>query len=386
MGLSLRSSYLKSCLRSVALAFGIGALAFAVCSTVVGGVIRSGAETALRERCEDSAESTTRPLIPVYELDVSLEETYPGNYFFDVFINSSYCANPAAQQEDALDTKVFHASNLYYDGYYLPTEKGQYGIRALYFVDTTYVRFVGLISCLVSCALLALTVSLLGIRGERYAKRRDRLDESLEIAFANASHELKTPLMAIRGYSEGLQCGAVDKEFACERIVVASERMAETIDGILKISQIDSGLRKPILGKWDVREIVYDEARMVEEECRKRNVHLDIRLPRPLYRYCDAPMLSAVIINVLSNASRHAETFIRVSEGRLLQGSLELFVDNDGPPPSEEALAHAFDRFYRGENGSTGIGLALSHEYVELMGGEIDMLSMDWGVRIRIRL
>ena len=133
-------------------------------------------------------------------------------------------------------------------------------------------------------------------------------------------------------------------------------------------------------------EVIYDQARLIEDDCAARGIGLDMQLPRPLNYACDQSMLSTVFINVLGNAARHAESFVRVSEGANGAGDLEILVDNDGEPPSGEALEHAFDRFYRGANGNTGIGLALSREYTELMGGEIAMLPMPWGTRVRIRL
>ena len=113
---------------------------------------------------------------------------------------------------------------------------------------------------------------------------------------------------------------------------------------------------------------------------------MDVRLPRPLLRPCDESMTATVVRNMLGNAVRHAEGFVRVAEGRVLKGEIELVVENDGQPPSPDELAHAFDRFYKGENGSTGIGLAVSREYAELMGGEITMEVVGSITRVTLRL
>lgn len=376
----------RQCLRIVIRSIGAGAALFLVCALALEFTIGANAGRALREYYDDSADSIIRPPIPVYELAVSKDRTYPGPFLFDVFINSSYCSTPEAQSSEAVGTSVFHFFNWEYDGYCLPMGRNEVGDEILCFVDMTFARFATLSSCGLACLLLTIVIGVLQLRSEQYSIRRDRIDENLEAAFANASHELKTPLMAIRGYVDALQCHAIDEDFALARIAAASERMYEMIDGILRISRLDSGLKKPVLAMWDVREIIYDEARMIEEDCRKDGVDLIMDLPRPLWFPCDRAMISTIVLNILSNACRHAENFIHISEGNSVNGEIELFIDNDGHPPSQSTVAHAFDRFYKGDGGNTGIGLALSKEYVELMGGEIEIQPLSRGTRIRIRL
>lgn len=367
-------------------ALGVGALSFLVCVLVLEVFASARAENVLIDHYEGNEDSIIRSQIPVYELIVSRDKTYPGPYLFDVFINARYCATPEAQKLGAVGKEVFHFFGWDYDGYCLPAGKNKLGDEVLYFVDLTFSRSVALLACAISCLLLTVVAGALQLVNSNYAFKRDCVDDALEAAFANASHELKSPLMAIQGYAESVQCHAVDEDFALPRIVAASEKMIRTIDGILKISRSDAGLQKPELDMWDIREIVYDEARMIEEDCDRRGISLNIELSSPLRRPCDAAMLSTVLLNVLDNACRHAETYIRVSEGRKVGSSIEILVENDGASPSPDVVAHAFDRFYKGVSGSTGIGLAVSREYIGLMGGQIDMLPTSKGTCVRIRL
>lgn len=351
-----------------------------------GAMIGATAGSALHDYDENGAAIIHRPPLSVQNMSVVQEWYYPHDYFFDYFLVSHYRENRAVD-EAAVGSQVFHFSAWGSDGYYLVTEwDAAAGKAHLLFVDTTFAQSVALFASAVA-GVLAFAV-LLGfrLRHRRYALGRDRADEALETSFANASHELKTPLMAIRGYAEGMQEGAIAEDFALPRIIAASDRMTGTVDGILKISRADSGLKQPVLGMWDVREIVYDEARLVEDACREKNVALDIRLSRPLVRPCDESMAATVIRNVLGNAVRYAESFVRVREGCVLKGEIELVVENDGPPPSPDELAHAFERFYKGERGGTGIGLAVSREYAELMGGEITMEVTGQTTRLTLRL
>ncbi len=374
-------SYVKVTVSTLAVSLGV----FLAALLASGAVIGAAASSALRDY-DANAMPIHRPSLPVQTMTIVHEWHYPHDYFFDDFLAAHYRGNRMLD-EDAVGNQGFHFSAWGSDGYYLVTDRdGVAGKAQLLFVDTTFAHSVARFACAVA-ALLAFVV-LLGFRlgYRRYVLGRDRVDAALESSFANASHELKTPLMAIRGYAEGVQTGAVAGDFALPRIIKASDRMADTVDGILKISRADSGLKQPVLGMWEVREIVYDEARMVEDACREKSVALDVRLPRPLLRPCDESMTATVVRNMLGNAVRHAEGFVRVAEGRVLKGEIELVVENDGQPPSPDELAHAFDRFYKGENGSTGIGLAVSREYAELMGGEITMEVVGSITRVTLRL
>ena len=82
--------------------------------------------------------------------------------------------------------------------------------------------------------------------------------------FQNASHELKTPLMAIQGYAEGIQAGVMDTASAAEVILEESDRMTELVEELLDISKIDMGRQQLALSETDIRELLYDSIRAVE--------------------------------------------------------------------------------------------------------------------------
>lgn len=84
----------------------------------------------------------------------------------------------------------------------------------------------------------------------------DAKDKSMKDFFANASHELKTPIMAIKGYSDGLRDGIVTQGKTCQVIEKETERMTTLINDILEFSKLDRGIVKPHIGEYDVREIL----------------------------------------------------------------------------------------------------------------------------------
>ena len=77
--------------------------------------------------------------------------------------------------------------------------------------------------------------------GFRFGRDIEKEAERQQTFFQNASHELKTPLMAIQGYAEGIQAGVMDAGGAAEVILKESDRMTELVDELLDISKIDMG-------------------------------------------------------------------------------------------------------------------------------------------------
>ena len=201
-------------------------------------------------------------------------------------------------------------------------------------------------------------------------KALDKKDQEIKNFFANASHELKTPLMAIKGNADGICNGYVEPKEGCGIIEKEADRMSGLISGILDISRLDSGMVVPELVRTDVREIVYDAVSSVMQEAVNRKLTVDVDIPEPIFRECDESMLYSAFSNILTNDIRYARSVIRVFTEPA--GDKARFVfENDGTPISEEDRAHIFDRFYKGGGGQTGLGMALAQEYVKLHGSEI---------------
>ena len=222
------------------------------------------------------------------------------------------------------------------------------------------------------------TAAALVFAGRAATRAIERRDESQRAFFANASHELKTPLMAIQGNTCGMRDGYIDIHEGCETIDAAAERMSGLVGDILDLSRVDAGVVTPQAEACDVREIVYDALSAVRMEADRRHVTLDANLAEPLPRICDEGMTFAIVSNVITNGVRHATSRLRVSAQVGADGSLSISVIND------EDRAHAFDRFYCGEQGQTGIGLSLAREYASLQGGTIAVRPLDAGTEFTI--
>lgn len=247
--------------------------------------------------------------------------------------------------------------------------------RLILYTDVSY-SVHALHSSLVIMALGAvLSVLLLFFISRRLLILLEKKDNGMRNFFANASHELKTPLMAIRGNVDGIRSGYVEPEKAYDVIEKETERMSALIGSILDLSKLDSGAVHMEVTMNDVREILYDAAGIILPEADKRGIQVNIEAAEPLFMECDERMIFSTFSNILTNALRYAEREISVRIEK--QDKIIIRFINDGVPISDEEIAHIFDRFYKGDKGQTGLGVALAQEYVNLHGGEISAAARD---------
>ena len=247
--------------------------------------------------------------------------------------------------------------------------------RLILYTDVSY-SVHALHSSLVIMALgAALSVLLLFFISRRLLILLEKKDNGMRNFFANASHELKTPLMAIRGNVDGIRSGYVEPEKAYDVIEKETERMSALIGSILELSKLDSGAVHMEVTMNDVREILYDVAGIILPEADKRGIQVNIEAAEPLFMECDERMIFSTFSNILTNALRYAEREISVRIEK--QDKTIIRFINDGVPISDEEIAHIFDRFYKGDKGQTGLGMALAQEYVNLHGGEISAAARD---------
>ena len=247
--------------------------------------------------------------------------------------------------------------------------------RLILYTDVSY-SVHALHSSLVIMALgAALSVLLLFFISRRLLILLEKKDNGMRNFFANASHELKTPLMAIRGNVDGIRSGYVEPEKAYDVIEKETERMSALIGSILDLSKLDSGAVHMEVTMNDVREILYAAAGIILPEADKRGIQVNIEAAEPLFMECDERMIFSTFSNILTNALRYAEREISVRIEK--QDKIIIRFINDGVPISDEEIAHIFDRFYKGDKGQTGLGMALAQEYVNLHGGEISAAARD---------
>lgn len=209
---------------------------------------------------------------------------------------------------------------------------------------------------------------------------------------ANVSHELKTPLTSISGYSELIENGMVKGDdigrFASE-IHRNAKRLISLIDDILKLSELDSKEERNLsMENVDLYELAANCVVMLTPIAEKRNITLHLEGEETIV-CVNKDLIDEVIYNLCDNAIRYnhdgGNVWISVKNG--------ISVRDDGIGISKENQTRIFERFYRVDKsrskktGGTGLGLAIVKHIVELHEGEIDVESeLEKGTTIRVRL
>lgn len=235
-------------------------------------------------------------------------------------------------------------------------------------------------------AVLLAISSVMCLLGFRFGRDIEKEAERQQTFFQNASHELKTPLMAIQGYAEGIQAGVMDAGGAAEVILSESERMTGLVDELLDISKIDMGRQQLTLSEMDIRELLYDSIRAVEPAAAAGGITITPDFPEtPVMVSCDDTRLRRAVTNILSNGVRYARSELRLT-CRADKRYVTIRIQDDGDGIAEEDLPHIFDRFYMGRSGKSGIGLALTKEIIHLHKGTIRAYNGDTGAVFEISI
>ena len=235
-------------------------------------------------------------------------------------------------------------------------------------------------------AVLLAISSVMCLLGFRFGRDIEKEAEQQQTFFQNASHELKTPLMAIQGYAEGIQAGVMDTGSAAEVILAESDRMTELVEELLDISKIDMGRQPLTLSETDIRELLYDSIRAVEPAAAASGITIAPDFPEePIMVKCDDTQMRRVVTNILTNGLRYARSELRLT-CRPDKRNVIIRIQDDGDGIAEGDLPHIFERFYMGKSGKSGIGLALTKEIVHMHKGTIRAYNGESGAVFEITL
>jgi len=220
---------------------------------------------------------------------------------------------------------------------------------------------------------------LQGARAE--AARLAALDHLRGEFVATVSHELQTPLTAVRAGLGLLETGLDGGLGPAERELLAAtrrnvERLRLRIDDLLAANRLEAGALRPDRAPLDLRRTVTAALAAIRPLLQEKGQEVTLDLPTPLPVAGDGDLLEQVVVNLLANANRHTPRGTRIAvAGRVAPDEVRLAVRDDGPgiPPAD--LETVFDPFRRlggaaGRSGS-GLGLSIARRVVALHGGRL---------------
>ena len=247
-----------------------------------------------------------------------------------------------------------------------------------------------------------------GLYHQREAEKEDKLEiHRLEAALdyaksaeggrrqlvSNLAHELKTPLAVIHSYAEGLKEHiAEDKREKYLSILLSeTERMDAMVLEMLDLSRLEAGKVKLARDTFSLGDLARETFGRLERAMEAKNLTLTWDIPEQSDVVADEARIAQVMENFATNALKYTPPGGNIHASiTLIQGMTRFSLTNTSPPLSSEALAHVFDSFYRADDAraghSTGLGLAIARQIVELHGGSCRAENVPGGVRFSFQL
>ena len=240
---------------------------------------------------------------------------------------------------------------------------------------------------------LELTISELKTANNELQKdieQKVQIDEMRKEFLSHVSHELKTPIALIQGYSEGLKDNILDdeesKEFYCDVIADEAKKMNRMVQKLLTLNQIEFGNNQVNMERFDITEMIRNMVESSKILVEKQGVTIIFDEPE-MHVWADEFMIEEVVNNYLSNARNH------VTDGGIIKVSycqngnnLRVKVFNTGNHIPQEDIDKLWVKFYKvdkartREYGGSGIGLSIVEATMKAHGRDYGVDNVEGGV------
>lgn len=208
---------------------------------------------------------------------------------------------------------------------------------------------------------------------EKDIEEKSKLDDMRKQFISDVSHELKTPIALIQGYSEGLienvNTDEENRKFYAEVILDEANKMDKMVKELLELMKLEYGAKKINNEYFNITELINEEIRKYTVLLNENKIAVKFNLKQPVYVYADSNLVQQILNNYISNAIKNAEKikkqkYISISL-KLLENKVRVSVFNTGKNIIEENMQKIWNRFYKEDTsrnreiGGTGIGLSL---------------------------
>jgi two-component system phosphate regulon sensor histidine kinase PhoR len=205
---------------------------------------------------------------------------------------------------------------------------------------------------------------------------------------ANVSHEIKTPITAIKGFVETLRDGAAKNPEDGERFLSIIQkhvdRLEALVEDLLSLSRIEKeGEREEIvLKERAIREVLAGAIQLCDARASAKNIVLELTCDEDLKGEINPALLEQAVVNLIDNAIKYSDPGKRVHvEARAENKGLLIRVQDHGCGIEKKHLDRLFERFYRVDKarsrklGGTGLGLAIVKHIIQAHGGNVSVES-----------
>lgn len=228
----------------------------------------------------------------------------------------------------------------------------------------------------------------------REAEDLRRADRFKTLLLSMVSHDLRSPLTAIRAAVDNLRDDSVawseeDTARFLETIDDQTTLLTDTVASLLEMGRLEAGAVRTKMEPVDIDALLHEAADSRRPGLAGHAITIDV--PRGLTAFGDHALLVRAVCNILENAVKYSEpgTEVRLTAVSDSEG-VSIAVVDQGPGIAREDLGRVFDKFYRGSRVSNvpgaGLGLAIARGIVELCGGRIDVESSPRGSQFTLHL
>lgn len=237
---------------------------------------------------------------------------------------------------------------------------------------------------------------------EKDIEEKSQIDEMRKSFISDVSHELKTPIALIQGYSEGLlenvNTDEESRKFYAEVILDETNKMDRLVKQLLELMKLEYGKREFEDKEFNIVELEKEVIRKSQVMLDEKQTEVKFETPEEINVFADDFYIEQVISNYLTNAIKHikeikGEKYIQIeNEVDVEKSKVRVKVFNTGDKIEEEKVARIWNRFYKAdesrkrEDGGTGIGLSFVKAIMSNYGNVYGVINKDNGVEFYLEL
>ena len=229
---------------------------------------------------------------------------------------------------------------------------------------------------------------------EKDIEEKSKIDEMRKSFISDVSHELKTPIALIQGYSEGLieniNSDEESRKFYAEVILDEAEKMDKLVKQLLELMKLEYGKNSFNNAIFDIVELEKEIVRKSEVMIQKENIEVEFDESKKIDVYADEFYIDQVLTNYITNAIKYCDVInnskkIKITNS-IIDDKVRISIFNTSKGLSEEELVRIWNRFYKidesrnRDNGGTGIGLSLVKAIMNNYGNEFGAKNIDDGI------
>ena len=235
---------------------------------------------------------------------------------------------------------------------------------------------------------------------EKDIEEKSKIDDMRKSFISDVSHELKTPIALIQGYSEGLieniNSDEESRKFYAEVILDEATKMDKLVKELLELMKLEYGKKDFNNEDFDIIELEKEILRKSQVMIEKENIEVEIEETEPIIVYADEFYIDQVFTNYITNAIKYSTEIngkrsIKI-RNEIKDGKARITVFNTSEGLSDEKLMHIWNRFYKAdesrnrENGGNGIGLSLVKAIMNNYGNKYGAKNVAGGIEFYFEL